>query len=224
MGPAEQLILALAPLALLFLIVGSWRIRPRPVVLSGHSDFLLLAFGLGGLIVLGPIGEVLVRSIFPAPTIWAWLAIASFYLLLVLLWLPRSHRRMVIYNLDPASVASVVSSALSARPDLGVFQPTMHGFEEASHRRGIRVERGLGGQTTVVESYGEGALLLTSALLLELRSRLAKTPTKARNQLLGMAWLTLAVATIIAPFAASLIDRPRVVAALRAFLEKLQGR
>ncbi|MEO6809297.1 MAG: hypothetical protein ABI353_09330, partial [Isosphaeraceae bacterium] len=151
MNGTLRVVLALAPLACYFFMLGVWRSGRSPRVVPGPLDFGLLAMGLGGLIAFGPIGSVLIQVIFPGPSVWAWLALAATWALLALFWLPRTARRLVVYNVEPSNLNQAVRDALIELP--GSFAPTLTGFEDAEHGRGVAVRIVPGSRTGMVEAY-----------------------------------------------------------------------
>src|SRR5580692_8846780 len=93
---ALQIVLALSPLAIYFLILGAWQSGRDPQVVPGMLDYGLLAFGVGGLIAFGPIGSGLIRVLFPGESVWAWLASPTLFTLVALLRAPSAHKRVVV--------------------------------------------------------------------------------------------------------------------------------
>ncbi len=220
MSPALQVALAVGPLAAYFAALGALQGGRRPVVVPGPIDFLLLATGLGGLIVFGPVGLVLVRSLFPAPSPWAWLALASAYGLFVLLWAPRGARRLVVYHVDPESLRTAVREALMVLP--GAFTPTVRGFEDREHGRGLTVEAGARLRAGTVEAYGDRSEPLIAELAPLLRARLRRQAPPVPGRL-ALLWFGLSALTLLLPVAAQVLGRPQVMEALRALMDRLRG-
>lgn len=213
MSPAVHVALAVGPLAGYFATLGVLQGGRRPVVVPGALDFALLAVGLGGLIVFGPLGHVLVLLLFPSPSLWAWLALASAYGLATLLGAPRSGRRLIVYNIEAAALRDVLRDALLRLP--GSFSPTVRGFEDPELRRGLLVETSRLRAGTV-EAYGDAPERLIAALGPLLRDRLAAF--EARPSRLAPVWFALATLTALLPFAGLLLSRSPVIEAVRNWL------
>src|SRR5690348_15210852 len=101
MPVAIQLALMVIPLSLYLYVLGIWHSGRTPRVVAGPVDLGLLAFGLSGLLIFGPIGRLWPWHARGLPGVWAWLALTAFVVLLALPWLPRSFRRLAVYNVDP---------------------------------------------------------------------------------------------------------------------------
>ncbi len=116
--------LAFLPLSAYFFALGIWQGGTRPRVVSGAKDFGMLAFGLGGLIAFGPLGQVAVDAVFPRPSVAAWMAVASLVGLLAMAWSLRARKRLVIYRVeaDPLDHAARPTRRWR-RPAAGVSRP-----------------------------------------------------------------------------------------------------
>jgi hypothetical protein len=217
MNLAVNVALAVGPLAAYFVMMGVLHGARRPTVVPGPLDFALLAIGLGGVLVFGPVGRMLVDRLFPGPSLWAWLALASAYGLLALLWGPRSARRLVIYHIGPEELRQAVREALLVVP--GSFSPTIRGFEDADHSRGLTFEVGDRLRAGVIEAYGREAEALVAALGPVLRERLREVRTRPSR--LASIWFAVAALTLILPYASLWLGRSPVFEALRAWLQGL---
>lgn len=198
MGGSARLVLVLVPLAIYCATLGALQGSRRPRIVAGPADFGLLAFGLGGLIIFGPIGGFLRDRLFPAPSLASWLALATLYLLLVLLWLPRTARRLVIYNVDPTILRAAVRAALEVLP--GSFAPTVRGFEDARAGWGFALEFGPRQRVATVEGYGRRPEPLVAALTPALRAALrhaTRPPSRVARAWYALAGLTLAAALLL---------------------------
>lgn len=94
------LALAVGPLALYLLLIGTIRLRPHPFVTTGSKDNATLAIGLIGLMMIGPM-----ELFFPqqaAITLGAgvWAVLILFYALCCGLWILTSRRRLIIYGVS----------------------------------------------------------------------------------------------------------------------------
>jgi hypothetical protein len=219
MPSGVRLVLATLPLGIYFFVLGAWRCGRSPRVVSGPLDFGLLAFGLGGLVAFGPIGELLVDRLFPEPSVWAWLALASTLWLLALLWAPRAARRVIVYNVEPETLRKAVADGLLALP--GQFAPTLRGYEDRESGRGLAVEVGRA-HTATVEAYGQRPDLLAAEVASLLRERLLEAPT-AKPVGASWPWFALSSAALVIPWVGLVLSRPIVRAALQEFLTRIRG-
>jgi hypothetical protein len=221
MSPALQVALAIGPLAAYFGLLGLLQSLRRPTVVPGTIDFALLAGGLGGLVVFGPVGWVLGKLLFPGPSLWARLALLSGYVLLVMIWAPRSGRRLVIYNVDPRSLVEAVREGVERLDPGAHFEPTVRGFEDHALGRGLHLEPPGRLRTAVIDAYGNDPETLIASLEPILRRELARHRS-ARSPLAGL-WFALGLLTLISPLAALALSRPGVMTAVRTFLDHLVG-
>ena len=220
MTGSVQLALMLGPLAFYLYVLALWQSARTPRVVSGPLDFLMLVVGLSGLMVFGPIGNLLVVRLSPfgKPNPWAWLALGASFGLLVLPWLPRSFRRLVIYNVDADRLDEVWAEVLATLP--GSFLRTVRGFEDPVHRRGLTIDSSPRLRSVVVEAYGHDPETLIQAVGGRLRGRLRRPSGRPA----AVAWLLLGLCMgLIAPILVVLLTRPRAREVLRVLLERLQG-
>lgn len=217
-GPL-QMALTVGPLAGYLFVLGVWQSGRHPRVVAGALDFGLLAFGLGGLLVFGPIGHTLVGLMFPGPSVWAWLALPSLFLLLVLVWLPGTSRRLVVYNIDPETIAPALAAGLATVP--GRFVPTLTGFEDADGRRGVSVEGSRWSRTAVVEAHGDAPEALIHALRPALEARLGDAGVGPSA--VAWLWFGLSCASLLAPWLLLALARPQVREAVSTLLHLLHG-
>jgi hypothetical protein len=209
-GPV-RMVLAFLPLASYFGLLGKWQNGKRPRVISGPRDFLLLAFALGGLIAFGPVGQILVSTVFPRPSLSAWMAVASLTSLLAMVGASRARKRLVVYHVEADELDHALGRAMESVA--GFTTRTIHGYEDVLGRRGVTVEIGRRLRFGVIEAYGEGAESLIVAVRPALISQLATVSPRPSH--LGTILYALGCATFVLPIAAVVISRPDVQAALR---------
>jgi hypothetical protein len=219
MTGALQLALAVGPLAVYLYVVAIWQSGRHPRVVAGVWDYVLLLFGVGGLVLFGPLGWLLVTQAAPGrPTVLHWLALASALGLLAVPFLPRAFRRIVIYNIDPATLDSALRETLESIA--GSFVKTVRGYDDASQRRGLDLEIHPWMRTAVVETHGNGAEPLAKTLLHGLDERLRQSATGPSR----IAWGLLGVSlSLIAPVVVLLLLRPQAQAVWRAVMHRLNG-
>jgi len=93
-----MLALALLPLVCYFAFLTSLYFRKTPTVLCGSLDFTLLAWGLFGLITLGPGRLVIPLYVFAAWGVFTWFFWLGFYFVLVHALASQFRNRLVVYH------------------------------------------------------------------------------------------------------------------------------
>lgn len=93
-----MLAIALLPLTCYCLFLTSLYFRRTPTVLNGSFDFSLLAWGLFGLITLGPGRLMIPLYVFAAWGIYTWLFWVGFYFVIVNVLAKLFSNRFVIYH------------------------------------------------------------------------------------------------------------------------------
>ena len=93
-----MLALALLPLVLYFAFLTWLHFRRTPTVLNGSLDFTLLAWGLFGLVTLGPGRLIVPLYVFTAWGVFTWLFWVGFYFLVVVALARQFKNRLVIYH------------------------------------------------------------------------------------------------------------------------------
>jgi len=104
-----HLCLALGPLSMYLLAVGTINLGRRPTVTTGARDMAALALGLSGFVIVGPI-----QLFFPEAAAnrfgpWVWLLLVGFYAMCVTLWIITSRPRLAIYNISPALLREILA-------------------------------------------------------------------------------------------------------------------
>lgn len=109
--PAVHFAIAAIPIAVYFILIGSLRLRTRPLVTSGWRDTLTLGIAASGLIALGPM-----QLFFPAQAAarwqaWVWLALFVLYALSLMMLLLSCKPRLVAYGMDDSQFADTLLRA-----------------------------------------------------------------------------------------------------------------
>jgi hypothetical protein len=220
MRTAVQLALMVGPLTVYLYVIAVWQSGRRPRIVAGPVDFAWLLFGLSGLVLFGPVGRILIGRAagLGAPSTWAWLALISSLVLVAAPWLPRSFRRVVIYNVDREGLDRALRDALQALP--GSFVPTLRGFEDRLQQRGLLVELTPWTRSAVIEAYGTDPesfiSLIRHGLQADLQPGLVK-PSPVAWALLGLCL------GLIGPVLVVLLSRPQTRAVLRPLMQRLHG-
>lgn len=214
MNPPTEVALTVGPLACYFYLVGVWQSGRHPRVVAGPVDFAVLAFGVCGLVTVGPVGKLLMRLIFGIPGPWAWGLWLAFLGLWAAAFALGAARRLVVYNIEPSRLAAAVRRALDDLPG-SRFAPTLHGFEAADEGRSLIVEGIARLRVGTIDARGREPEALIRALRPRLREALAEVgagPTRVTWGLFALSWIVMLV-----PLMTFLLTEPRARAAMRAF-------
>jgi hypothetical protein len=212
-----QLALMVTPLAVYLYLLAVWQAGRRPRVVAGTTDAWLLALGLGGLVVFGPLGDWLVGLLSSRPGVLHRLLVALVAIVVAGRLARRSGRRLVIYHIDRATLDGALEGALG--PDR--FVATLGGYEDRAGACSLRVEHSPRWHWAVIEAEGEGARALASDLALRLRNRLRLVPAAPSE--VALVFFGLSALTMLVPLAGHLLAQPQARAALRGLLERLHG-
>jgi hypothetical protein len=217
-GPV-QWCLMLGPLAIYFAILAVWHGGRRPRIISGPRDTGLLAFGIGGLLIFGPLGQTLARALFGAPSRWDWLALIACLGLAAHRWARRARCRLVVYHIEPETL----DRALGAVLDLpsGRFARTLAGFEDRAAARGVTIEASPRLRAAVIRAYGHQPEAFLDELKPRLRGRLESVTTQPSP--VARVFVGLSAMTTLVVVATSLLVQPQARQVLRALLRRLHG-
>lgn len=105
---------ALLPLALYLLVVGTVNSRRRPLLTTGTYDLTALAFGLSGLVLVGPLQWILksLQWMLIAPT--APILLIGIFVSGTAVLILSQPRRLVIYNFSVESLRETLWEMLKA--------------------------------------------------------------------------------------------------------------
>ena len=194
MTVSVRMALAFVPLAIYFFVLGRWQSGRRPKVVSGPADFLLLAFGLGGMLAFGPIGGFVVGSVFSRPGLPAWIAVASFAALLAMVAASFMRTRVVVYHVEGPELIAAVGEAFGLV--VGPASRTLRGFEDGKARRGVTVEVGEILRFGVVQAHGDHPEALAEGLAKALGENLGRG--RRRSSPAASAWFALSGLVLLA--------------------------
>lgn len=93
-----MLAVALLPLVCYFFFLTGLHFRKTPTVLNGSLDFSLLAWGLFGIISLGPGRLIIPLYVFAAWGIYTWLFWTGFYFVISYAFAQQFKNRLVVYH------------------------------------------------------------------------------------------------------------------------------
>ena len=106
------LAIACVPLALYLVRLGTLNLRRRPAVVSGALDAAWLAFGITGLVMIGPLNLFLPDAATQRFGPYVWLLVLGFYSLSVTLYLLVARPRLVVFNIQPEKLRSVLDEVI----------------------------------------------------------------------------------------------------------------
>jgi len=103
---AIPLWLAILPLAAYLAVIGSFHLRRRPVVVPGSFDGAMLAAGVSGLVMAGPLALVQPLA---GTSAWTALAFLAACVILVAAAILATRPRIVVYNVGLERLRPVVA-------------------------------------------------------------------------------------------------------------------
>lgn len=107
---AIPLWLALLPLAAYLAVIGSFHLRRRPVVVTGSVDGALLAAGVSGLVMAGPLALLQPLA---GTSPWTAIAFLAACVILVASAILATRPRMVVYNVGLDRLRPVVAELVA---------------------------------------------------------------------------------------------------------------
>ncbi len=219
MSPSLQYALTVGPLGFYLWIIAFWHSGQRPRVVNGLPDFVLLTLGVGGVLAFGPFGQLLAHRLFKHPDAFDWLTIVSSLGLVATILARRSIHRVVVYHIRESDVAPVLEDVLRGEPV--PFLRTMHGYEDATGRRGLRVEVTRSLRCVFIEALGPDPDRLIQVVRKGLRERLRSVNSPPNRTAFGFYAASLAV--MFAPLISDFLAQPIAREVLRVFLERIRG-
>ena len=107
-----RLCLALGPVAMYLLLLGTINLSRRPVLVSGVRDTATLALALSGLIVIGPMELFFPFSAAARFGNYVWVLLLLLYAMCVVLALLLLRPRLIIYNISVNKLRSFLADAV----------------------------------------------------------------------------------------------------------------
>jgi hypothetical protein len=188
---------AMLPLAGYLAVVAGLHLRRRPVVLSGAVDAMLLAAGVSGLVVAGPLA--LLQPLTGASP-WTAAALLAAFAILVAFAILAARPRLVVYNvgldqLRPLMVDVVARLDPAAR---------WAGEAAALPARGLQLHLDSRGAARSVSVIATGARPSAETWAeFSRRLRRGMTRVRVRRSPWGLAFLGMAVAVVAGAWLAS---------------------
>ena len=92
--------IAAIPVAIYFMLIGSLRLRRKPLVTTGWRDTMTLGVAVSGLIAIGPAQLFFPRDAAAIWSGWVWIALLLLYVLALMLVLLSCKPRLIAYGMD----------------------------------------------------------------------------------------------------------------------------
>ncbi len=113
--------LSLIPLAVYFLLLGIIHASRRPFILNGDADMALLSAAVSGMVFAGPM-----NLFFPVNAAirfgsYIWLLLAFLYFLITMLVILYSRPRLIVYNIDKATLKEILEKVASRLDENAVW-------------------------------------------------------------------------------------------------------
>lgn len=105
--------LALGPLAVYLLLLGSVNLSRRPFLTTGTCDLLALGVGVSGLMIVGPFNLFMPDTAMIRFGSFAWLPLILLYILCLTLIIRVIRLRLVIYNISGKQLRPVLDAVIS---------------------------------------------------------------------------------------------------------------
>lgn len=210
-------LIALLPLIAYLLLLGVIRLAGRVLITTGGRDIAALGFAVAGFIAIGP-GELFfpkaAASVFGA---WVWLALATFYGLIVTLLGLTARPRLVVYGrtpdqmLEPLLQASreLDPDATSDQETLQVFLPKLKVHLRTAGHQAI--------DSTSIESFEPIATgAFWEKLLGHLRDKAEHTPAPTPRRGAMMVTIAIVLAALVTWMV--MLDRQQIAEAFGEWL------
>lgn len=195
---AIPLWLALAPLAVYLAVIGSFQLRRRPVVVSGAVDGAMLAAGMSGLVMAGPLALLQPLA---GTSPWTALAFLAACVIVVSSAILATRPRIIVYNVSLDRLRPVIAELVAGLDPASRWA----GETVALPSRGLQVhvdERGAARSVSVIAAGSRPANEAWSEFGRHLRRGLGAVRVR-RNPWGACGFLALAAAVAAAAWGAS---------------------
>ncbi len=211
------LLIAVLPLIAYLLLLGLIRLSGRALVTTGGRDVAALGFAVSGLVAVGP-GELF----FPKAAAgvfgpWVWLALATFYGLIVTLIGLTSRPRIVVYGRTADQMLGPLYRAARELDDQAVLDSEIHQVYLPRLRIRLRVAGSRGVDSITIETFEPfGAAAFWEKLLGHLRDQVEAMEGPSERR--GGWMLGFACSLIVLVAWQAISERQQVVEGFREWL------
>jgi hypothetical protein len=194
---AVPLWVAMLPLAAYLAVIAGLHLRRRPVVLSGAWDALLLAAGVSGLVIAGPLA---VLQPLTGASAWTAAALLAAFAILVAFAILAARPRLVVYNVGLDQLRPLLADVV-ARIDPAA---RWAGEAAALPTRGLQLHldaRGVARTVSIIAAGSRPSAETWAEFSRRLRRGL--TRVRVRRSPWALAFLGLAAALVVAAWLAA---------------------
>ncbi len=168
MASTTEITLVLIPMALYLYALGIFHGGKHPRLVSGVGDLAGLIFSLSGLVAFGPVGHVVVATLFgPDAATVAWTVWLTGLVIVAAIIARSGRNRLVIYHVEPDQIRAATRAALPES-----YLSTLHGFEDPINRTSIAVRTYPRMKTATIEAEGASTGPALTMLRPQLRAAL----------------------------------------------------
>lgn len=203
-----SMIIALTPIAVYCIVLGTLSLRRHPKLVSGGRDLACLGLAMIGLFIIGPAELFFPQAAFNVFGLSVWFMLIVLYLFMLMFAILNSKPRLIVFGLEVESLTCQVDQALQ-QLDPGT-QWLSHSFVAPSLGiHGIVERAGFGVVCQISATKREQDLLGWLALERTLSQNL-KTVNFERSAI-GQRWIALGIA-LLGLIGYTLIRRPDAIA------------
>ena len=104
--------IAMTPVAMYLLLIGWINLTPRPFLTTGMRDLGALSLATVGFVITGPMELFLPETVASIMNGWVWVPMIMLYVLVVLLCLLTMRPRLIVYNIAPHELRSMLQDVV----------------------------------------------------------------------------------------------------------------
>lgn len=203
-----SLIIALGPIGMYWILIGSLHLRRRPWVVSGSRDLACLGLAMIGMFLVGPAELFFPNAAFNLLGVSVWLLILLLYGTFLLFVVLNSKPRLVVYGFDEEELTAQVADAL-LEMDPSARRLGQHFVSPGLQIEAVVEEAGFGKIGHVVTTRREQNLAGWGRLERALRARFRERSISPRPG--GKVWLLMGIG-VIGSIVYALASHPQEVA------------
>ncbi|XZE18589.1 hypothetical protein SH449x_003886 [Pirellulaceae bacterium SH449] len=211
-----RLAIAVIPLGLYFAVIGMFRIRRTPTVISRPLDVLLLGMACLGLVAVGPLELFFPRAAYSVVGNWIWLVLLSLYALLVLLTAFHIPPGIVIYGASKELVRGAMETWFAEKEEK--LEWLGDSFRCASTNIQGQIEEAGWSSVTQVKSVGKQQNLL-QWIELDRALHIRLAALRPSGMRAGAAWFGVGVLLLLIGFGFLALDVARLNETLAQFFD-----